>query len=187
MTPRDSQRQALEAAIKELDRRIGANRSTLTKAQADQAQEVSRASGRISDVEYRARQKAQSYHPSVFSGCLIAIGIVVGGFWLLAYMVNSGSGASPARTRDLDFIGTALLVCFGILMVGLLWKPIMRYFRAELPASGIRAEVPRLRSEYERVKADSEARLSREKTRLDTEHEQLKRQKEECQSALKAL
>jgi hypothetical protein len=44
-----------------------------------------------------------------------------------------------------------------------------------------------LKSEYERVKADSESRLSQEKARLDAEHKRLKRQKEECQTALKAL
>ncbi len=174
---RDGHKQALQAAAKVLDQRIAANRAALAKAESEQKREVYEASSRVSDVESRASRKENSYTPSGFQGCLILIGAVVGAFWLLAFMVND-------QTKDRVFIGKALLVSLAVAMVGLLWIPVMRFLIAKLPASSIRAQLPELRRNLERVKADSEARLARETARLNEELHRLKQHQERCQQAL---
>lgn len=177
----DGEKHALEAAIKVLDQRISANRSALSKAQSDQAQEVSRASSHITHVENEAQQKERSSVSS--GGCLIALGAVGGGLsWMLYTIGQDYPGSSMTA-----FLGGARFICLALLLTGLLWKPVSKYFTATLPASSIRSQLPSLKMDYERTRAESEVRLAQDRSRLDAEYEQLNRHKNNCQTALKAL
>lgn len=174
-----AQKKALETAIKVLDQRANTNRSDLARAKSEQSQEVSKASSRISGVESQASSKERSYSASGFHGCLIGVAVVVGGFFLLAYAVNND--------KDRVLIGQILMVCFGALLVGLLWKPIMKFLTADIPASSIRSQLPELRQNLERVKEQSESRLAQQTAKLDADLERLKQNKERCQALLKSL
>lgn len=185
MTPRDSQRQALEAAVRELDRRIGANRSEFTKMQADQAQEVSRASSRISDVECKAREKERNSSSSSLPGCLMVLAAVAAFIaGVIRYNVSTFQMPEAARTERYGVLDTVLLICLAAFVIGLFWKPVVRYFTATLPASNIRSELPTLRRDLEQVKLESEARLNQEAAKFEAELQRLKQQKEQCQQEL---
>ena len=177
MTPRDSQKQALEAAVKELDRRITANRAALSSAQGQQREEVSKIQRQINDVEHKADRKEKSYSASGFHGCLIVVGIMAGmfGCWI---------SVAGMPGQDQQVAGYITMGAVGIGLVGLLWKPIMRFFTAEMPASSMRSQLPELKRDLEQVRSQSEARLNQETARLETELQSLKQQKEQCRQAL---
>jgi hypothetical protein len=177
---RAAQKQALTIGIQVLDQHIAENRTNLAGAEAEQRRAVSEFRSRISQVESKADLKAGSYNPSAFSGCLIALAIAAGVFFLIMYGV-------VADERKHFYVVNFLLPCLALLVVGLLWKPVVGFFVAQIPAGAIRSEIPRLKSELDRVNADAESKLVREKERLDGELERLKRHKEQCQSELKAL
>lgn len=100
--------------------------------------------------------------------------------------VGSGPGAVN-NDQDRVQIGQILLICLGVLVAGLLWKSIMKFLTADIPASNIRSQLPELRQDFERVKGQSESRLAQETARLDSNLGRLKQQKETCQNLLKAV
>jgi hypothetical protein len=183
VTPRDSQKQALEAAVKELDRRISANRAAVSTAHTARTQAVSAAQSRISSVESQASSKESSYSPSAGCGCLIALGLFGLIFVYGIFPVGLCQQIIPA-CNDQTWAGNFKLVALLVAVAGLLWRPVAKLVTATLPASNIRSQLPELRRDLERVKSESEARLNQETAKLEAELQSLKMQKEQCQQAL---
>ncbi len=177
-----AERAVLDAALKALDQRVWANRSSLAKLRAQQAEEVGRAHNRIQQAESAARLKQNTYVSH--GGCLIALGILGGGFSGFWYFI--GLSDYPDRPMTQVF-GTGFMVCLVLLVTGLFWRPIAKLVTVTLPARAIRAQIPSLQRDLERVKEESEVRVAQARSDLDREHEQLQHQKAQCQAALKAL
>jgi tetratricopeptide (TPR) repeat protein len=177
---RDGQKQALQAAVKVLEQRSNANRSALSAAQKKQREAVSNAQSRINAVEHEAERKEKSYSASGFHGCLIAVAVLAGmaGCWM------SVSGM-PDRDQQVAGYVTAVAVVVGL--IGLAWKPVMRFFTAEVPADNIRSQVLGLKRDLDRVKSESEAHLKEETAVLEGEPQLLKQHKEQCQQALSKI
>lgn len=177
MTARETQKQALEAADKELDLRITANRAACSGVHTQQREVVSNIQRQIANVKYDAERKEKSYSASGVHGCLIVGGILAGMFGCFVSAVASGG-------QDRQFAGYVTMVAVCIGLSGLLWKPIMRFFTAEMPARSIRSQLPQLRRELDYVRGQSEAWLNQEIGRLEAELQRLKYEKEQCQEAL---
>jgi hypothetical protein len=171
-------KESLAAAMRVLDQRIAANRSSLTKAQADQALEVSRAFRLVSELESKASEKADSYVGK--GGCA---GVILIAFGVFIASMNVAVSTTPEQT-NLGWAGVVVMLI--IFAAFSLKNPILKYFTATLPANEIRSQMPEQRRQAERVKAESDARFAKETARLNEELDQLSHQKEECQRTLTA-
>jgi tetratricopeptide (TPR) repeat protein len=171
-------RQALQKSVEMFDQRITANRSALSLAQRQPESETSTARNRIQVVSREADLKAESYKGKFgLLGCVGLFFLVV----LLALAGKAMGNHDPVeRTGGIvAFIGLLILMAALVLRI-----PIMQLMTATLPARRIRAQIPTLRQEADRIEKEARERLARETEKLGQELARLEQHKTECQKAL---
>ena len=181
MTPRESQKEALEAAVKELDERIAANRSALNQFQVSQNQQIAKLESEVERLREEARRKSRSYRKdmgtmSYLIGFVSLFVTVIG-----AFAVFGGRG--PEDRSD----GMPMLLG-GLVVTAIIFRhPFLKYFRATLPANELRAQISERQTTVERQKDENVNQLAQETARLDADLAQLKQDKEKCKSALQTM
>lgn len=188
---KEAHRQTLKEATEILTKRIAGNRSALSQAQSAQSQEVWKVQSQISSLESKASEMVSSHNAGCLGGLCGTAAVISGIVFivgLLGYMVNSGCG--PQDRGCVEGVATServllysIVVLVSSLLVPVVWKAMV----AQAPAGIVRAKIPELQRERERVEESSKARLATEASRLEAELSSLKRYQQDCQNKLVAL
>lgn len=168
---------SLQVGIRVLDERISKNDAAREEAKQRQQQQVAEVAKRIAAVESKAWQRERSYKLGWFRGFLFVLSPIAG-------FVSCGIDAANNRSGN-DAEGSAFVVMAIGFAVAMLWNPVMRSITAVMPAEYIRAQIPELQRELERVKIDSEVQLAKQTAALDSELRNIRQQREQCQLSLK--
>ena len=173
----NGERQALEGALKVLDKRIGVNRDALSKAQMEQRAQIEKLESEVHSLRAEARSKKNSYTKDM--GIL---SYLIGFCSLLATVIG---GAIVIGGSSHDFAEVLPIFVIGLVVSAFIFRhPFIEFFTATIPANELKAQIPAKQNAVERQKVEGAAQLTQESNRLDRELEELKSWRQACDSAL---